>query len=115
MEHGPPDLVHHGGGACANLLSGFENQTRVGDDRVSFSIQTKSSRSTDYFSHPTTLESTVACTTYGCPLDDGQLRGMAAGTRASEQFGDTRVVLAKLSCVSVEGSHTARRDLFSIS
>ncbi len=85
------------------MLSGFENQTRVGDDRVSFSIQTKSSLSTDFFSHPTTLESTVECNTYRCPLDDGQVRGMAAGTRASEQFGDTRVVLAKLSCVTVEG------------
>ncbi len=56
-----------------------------------------------FFSHPTTLESTVACTTYGCPLDDGKVSGMAAGTRASEQFGDIRVVLAKLSCETVEG------------
>ena len=31
MEHSPPDLIHHGGGARANLLSGFENQTRVGN------------------------------------------------------------------------------------
>ena len=24
MEHSPPDSIHHGGGARANLLSGFE-------------------------------------------------------------------------------------------
>ncbi len=94
-------------------MSGFENQTRVGNDRVSFSIQTKSSRSTDFFSHPTTLESTVACTTYRCPLDDGQVRGMAAGTRVSEQsVGDVRLVLARMICLTVESEYTAETCYF---
>ena len=94
-------------GARANLLSGFENQTRVGDDRVSLSIQGKSSRSTEFFVPP--YHPWEHCSVHNLWMSFGRWTSTRQDSRDEKEcaVGDTRVVLAKLSCVTVEGYHTA--------